>query len=226
MYRSFVLTDVFDFLLENVVAFQWQCRSSQTQNSKECQDVCTIAGSLCSTVSRLKLISTHFCFVTVLVEYLNLTTWWCSSAGASSCLSICHMLASSMNGGNLAWLHTLQSTESWLVNMDAKEYLLPLSQTDFNLHSAHPFRFDCFPFACDWQVLLLVMVNLQLPATSQTPPTVCSGGTLPSLTCLRSAMVNKLLLFLLHSGLFVPATPPPPPPPGAMCWCHNVNNHS
>lgn len=131
------------------------------------------------------------------------------------------MLASSMNGDNLAWLHTLQSTESWLVNMDAKEYLLPLSQTDFNLQSAHHFRFDCLPSACDccfFQVLLLVMVSLQLPATSQTPPTVCSGGTLPSLTCLRSATVNKLLLFLLHSGLLVPATPPPPPPPpGAMC---------
>lgn len=37
------------------------------------------------------------------------------------------MLESSMNGGNLAWPHTLQSTESSLVNMDAKQYLVLLS---------------------------------------------------------------------------------------------------
>lgn len=34
------------------------------------------------------------------------------------------MLESSMNGGNLAWPHTLQSTESSLVNMDARLVLL------------------------------------------------------------------------------------------------------
>lgn len=99
-----------------------------------------------------------------------------------------------------------------------------LSQTDFNPQSDHR-RLDCFPFendCCSSQALLLVMGSLQLPATSQTPPTVCSGGTSPSLTCLRSATVNKHHLFMLHSGLSITATRPPlspslPPPPAAMC---------
>ncbi len=41
-------------------------------------------------------------------------------------------------------------------------------------------------------------VSLPSPATSPTPPTVCSGGTSPNSTCLRSATVRRLLTSFLH----------------------------
>lgn len=76
------------------------------------------------------------------------------------------------------------------------------------------------------------MASLQLPATSQTPPTVCSGGTSPSLTCLRSATVNSLPSSavkpqeLAHQCFFKPATRllNPPFQPLSTFWCQTARS--
>lgn len=150
-------------------------------------------------MSRLKPIPTHFCFVSFgrIFESHNLVVFLCRRFLLPEYLPYAGIFHERGQPG----LATHSSVNRVLAGKHGcqRMSMAALSQTDFNLQSAQHFRFDCFPFACDccsFQVLLLVMVSLQLPATSQTPPTVCSGGTLPSLTCLRSATVNKLLPLL------------------------------
>lgn len=50
------------------------------------------------------------------------------------------------------------------------------------------------------QARRLETVSLQLPATSLTPPSACSGGTSPSLTFLRSVMVKLSCLLLFANS--------------------------